>query len=138
MFFKSFDGWTAVGNEGERKVVLAKFTRSDDEVSHYNVAALHRMRDKPSSNFSDHDKQLIRDALKEGPVFFKAYYGWNNIGRGGKEIMIASLVKASGEHTRLNLRGIHNMAANPPPKFSAFDKAILTLAAQEAPAPRRS
>lgn len=137
MFFKSFVGWSAVGDKGERKMLMAEFIKADDQPVHYNMAALRRMRDKPSENFNANDKRLINHVLEQGPSHLKAYNGWNNIGRKGKRIMVADIVQSSGRMQHMNLTALHNLAANPPNKFSAYDAAIVQLAISEAPAFRR-
>lgn len=137
MSLKTYNGWTTVTSDDGKKAILAQFTKEDDTVVHYNLAALHRIKMKPSENFDKSDIALVSEAIAQGPKFFKAYNGWQNFGRGGKTIMICSLTKASGEHIRRNLTALQNMAANPPPKFSDYDRKILQTAIDSSPAPRR-
>ncbi len=138
MFFKSYDGWQVVGEKGAR-AVLATFTKEDGEAVHYNAAALRRKANKPSENMDAADKALIRDALKDAPSFFHSFLGWKDNSRDKKKsIMIASFAKAGGEdRARYGLTALQNWAANPPKKASATDLALVNIAIQDGPAPRR-
>lgn len=136
MSLKTYDGWTSVTSEDGRKAVLAKFTKDDDSIVHYNFAALQRIKKKPSENFDKSDLALVSKAINEGPKFFNAYTGWRNLGRGGKSIIVCTFTKASGEKIKRGLASLMNMTANPPPKFSPYDKAILDMAIKSAPIPK--
>lgn len=136
IFFKSYDGWKAVDYEG-RKIFLAEFTRADNEIVRYNISGLRRMHEKPSANFENSDKSLVRKALDAGPSFFKYYNGWRNTGRGGKTIMVAHFIKASGQSALYGLKNLMNMKASKPAKFSEFDAVVLETAIAQSPAPKR-
>lgn len=138
MFFKSYDGWEVVGEKGKR-AVLAKFTKEDDAVVHYNAAALKRLNNKPPETMEASDKALLRNALSEGPSFFHSFQGWQDIGRGKKKsIMVASFAIAGGvDKTRYGITALQNWAANPPKKASAADLELVKIAIQDSPALRR-
>lgn len=136
MGFKSYDGWTAVTNEGGKAAVLAKFTKDDDSIVHYNYAALRRRHKRPPEHYTQEDSAKIAKACKEGPEFFSRYLGWQDIGRGKRSIHVCHFSKASGEKITRGLSALQNMAANPPPKFSPYDKTMLELAITEAPGAR--
>lgn len=137
MLLKTYDEWTSVTSDDGKKAILAKFTKEDDTVVHYNFAALHRIKKKPSENFGKEDLSLISRAIADGPKFFKAYDGWRNFGRDGKTIMLCAFTKSSGEKVRRNLTALQNMAASPPPKFSPYDRAVLETALSDAPSFKR-
>lgn len=136
MTLKTYDGWTAVQNENGGQAVLAKFTKDDDSVVYYNFAALKRKSRNKSEKLSPSEQTLISQAISEGPKFFNAYTGWRDIGH-GRTVMVCTFTRASGEKVKRGLAALMNMAANPPPKFSPYDKAILNMAIQDAPAPNR-
>lgn len=137
MYFKSYDGWKAVSGDDNKKAVLAQFTKANDDIVHYNAAALRRKAGKLSENMDGADVALLRKAQNEGPLFFRSFEGWSNYGRRGKTIMIAHFVTAAGASIDRNLSSLQNMAANPPKKFSAFDSVLLKTAIEDGPAPRR-
>lgn len=133
--FKSFDGWKAVpsATDPKKQAILARFTKDDGETIHFNVGALRDKKAKPPESYNAGDKALIAKALQQGPSFFKYYKGWTNMGRGGKIIMTAHFVKASGEAAPYNVSALEQLIANPPKKATAFDKAVLWAAAKDAP-----
>lgn len=136
MYFKSYDGWKAVG-EKHQKAVLAQFTKADGSVAHYNFSAVRRMIEKPAAAITPADKDLLKQARSEGPCFFRSFEGWSDFGRGKKSIMVAQFINAAGVRLTRNLTSLQNMAANPPKKFSAFDSILLNSVIQDGPAPRR-
>lgn len=137
MFFKSYDGWEAVKGDDNKTVVLAKFTKADDQTVHYNSAALRRISVRQPESMDDNDLLAVRQAIKDGPLHFSCFNGWSNIGRGGKQILVARFEQAGGKRVQRGLSALQNMAANPPKKFSAFDVALLDAAIKDGPAPRR-
>ena len=136
MFFKSYDGWNVVG-EKHKKAVLAQFTKADGETVHYNFSALRRMFQKPSGTMESSDTNLLREAISEGPRFFRSFEGWTDFGRGKKSIMVAQFVSSAGVKLTRSLSSLQTMAANPPKKFSPFDSTLLNAVIQDGPAPRR-
>lgn len=136
MLFKSYDGWKAVG-EKHQKAVLAQFTKADGETAHYNLATLRRMTEKPAAAMEHSDKALVKQAMGEGPCFFRSFLGWTNFGRGKKTILMAQFINAAGVRIDRNMSSLQTMAANPPKKFSAFDSTLLQAVIQDGPALRR-